>query len=171
MKENELNSKINYNQNKTECIDKLMRLCERWEMDDSEKSTMTLEVDDDFMSTIYSVLKLLRQQDKKAPIEYREFMDLTDEEIVFAMKDIFSTDRVDNIERDEKWQQIHCDIYIMEEEPDFPDTMCLDLQEITTSDFLTDEESQKWQQYLLAKGCDWRLKDNPYFQEHYIIDK
>ena len=42
--------------------DKLVNLCNKWEMDDSDKDTMTLEVDDYFMSTIYSVVKLL---DKK----------------------------------------------------------------------------------------------------------
>ena len=57
-----VNVKLNYNQSVTECRDKLVDLCNKWEMDDSNKDTMTLEVDDYFMSTIYSVVKLL---DKK----------------------------------------------------------------------------------------------------------
>ena len=57
-----VNVKLNYNQSVTECRDKLVDLCNKWEMDDSEKDIMTLEVDDYFMSTIYSVVKLL---DKK----------------------------------------------------------------------------------------------------------
>ena len=57
-----VNVKLNYNQLATECRDKLVDLCNKWEMDDSDKDTMTLEVDDYFMSTIYSVVKLL---DKK----------------------------------------------------------------------------------------------------------
>ena len=57
-----VNAKLNYNQSVTECRDKLVDLCKKWEMDDSDKDTMTLEVDDYFMSTIYSVVKLL---DKK----------------------------------------------------------------------------------------------------------
>ena len=57
-----VNVKLNYNQSVTECRDKLVYLCNRWEMDDSDEDTMTLEVDDYFMSTIYSVVKLL---DKK----------------------------------------------------------------------------------------------------------
>ena len=57
-----VNVKLNYNQSVTECRDKLIDLCNKWEMDDSDKDTMTLEVDDYFMSTIYSVVKLL---DKK----------------------------------------------------------------------------------------------------------
>ena len=57
-----VNVKLNYNQSVTECRDKRVDLCNKWEMDDSDKDTMTLEVDDYFMSTIYSVVKLL---DKK----------------------------------------------------------------------------------------------------------
>lgn len=57
-----VNVKLNYNQSVTECRDKLVNLCNKCEMDDSDKDTMTLEVDDYFMSTIYSVVKLL---DKK----------------------------------------------------------------------------------------------------------
>ena len=95
--------------------------------------------------------------------QYRDFLSLTDEEIAFIIKDIFDTPRVDNIERDEKWDRISCDIYIMEEYPHIADTLNLFPNEITTGDFeLTDKEQLKWQQYLLAKGCDYRLKDNPY---------
>ena len=57
-----VNVKLNYNQSVTECRDKLVDLCNKWEMDDSDKDIMILEVDDYFMSTIYSVVKLL---DKK----------------------------------------------------------------------------------------------------------
>lgn len=102
-------------------------------------------------------------------IQYREFMELTDEEIIFIIKEIFpDTTRVDNITRDIKWNRISCNIYIMPEYPDIPDELDLELPSwescgITTHDFtLTDEEGMKWKQYLLAKGCDERLKDNPY---------
>ena len=100
-------------------------------------------------------------------------MDLTDEEIVFIIKDIFPhTTRVDNIERDTKWNRMSCNIYIMEEYPDIADTLDLEIpsfnnpEGITTHDFeLTKEELLKWEQFLLAKGCDYRLKDNPYLGE------
>lgn len=102
-------------------------------------------------------------------MQYREFMDLTDEEIIFIIKDIFpDTTKVDNIIRDTKWNRISCNIYIIPEYPDIPDELDLELPSwescgITTHDFtLTDEEGMKWKQYLLAKGCDERLKDNPY---------
>lgn len=100
-------------------------------------------------------------------MRYREFMSLTDEEIIFIMKEIFPyTSRVDNIRRDEKWKRISCDIYIMEEEPDFADEIQLDESGISTHDFeITLDEEWKFKQFLLAKGCDERLKDNPYMAD------
>lgn len=73
---------------------------------------------------------------------------------------------VNNIERDKESNQISCDIYIMEEYPEFGDTLDLSLNGIDTHDFvLTSKELLKWKQFLLAKGCDYRLKDNPYMEE------
>ena len=102
---------------------------------------------------------------------YREFMDLIDDEIKYIIKDIFPyTSKIDNIIRDPQFNQISCDIYIMEEYPDIPDTLDLMVpafgeEGITTHDFsLTDKELWKWKQFLLAKGCDERLKDNPYLE-------
>lgn len=60
-----VNVKLNYNQSATECRDKLVDLCNKWEMDDSDKDTMMLEVDDYFMSTIYSIVKILGETEKK----------------------------------------------------------------------------------------------------------
>lgn len=100
-------------------------------------------------------------------MKYRPFLDLTDEEIIFIIKEIFpDTAKVDNIERDVVWEQISCDIYIMEEHPHIPDTLTCTVDGIETHDFeLDDDEILKWKQYLLAKGCDERLKDNPYLKE------
>ena len=99
-------------------------------------------------------------------LKYREFLDLTDEEIEFIIKEIFPYTRcVNNIERDKESNQISCDIYIMEEYPEFGDTLDLSLNGIDTHDFvLTSKELLKWRQFLLAKGCDYRLKDNPYME-------
>lgn len=100
-------------------------------------------------------------------LKYREFLDLTDEEIEFIIKEIFPYTRcVNNIERDKESNQISCDIYIMEEYPEFGDTLDLSLNGIDAHDFvLTSKELLKWKQFLLAKGCDYRLKDNPYMEE------
>lgn len=102
-------------------------------------------------------------------MKYREFLSLTDEEIIFIMKEIFSnTSRVDNIERDEKWNKISCNIYIMDEEPDFADEIEFDANgNMDTKDFMiTYDEEFKLKQFLLAKGCDERLKDNPYLSKN-----
>lgn len=56
-----INGELNYKQSATECYDKLISLCNKWEMDDSDKETMTFEVDDYFMSTIYSTVRLLNK--------------------------------------------------------------------------------------------------------------
>ena len=104
---------------------------------------------------------------KENIMQYRDFLDLTDEEITFIVKELFQTKRVDHIERDKKLGFITCDIYIMEEYPDIPDTLTMDQTEITTNDFLlTAKENFKWQQYLLAKGCDERLKNNPHMVDN-----
>ena len=63
-----VNVKYDYRQSVTECRDKLVELCNRWEMDDSDKDIMMLEVDDDFMSTIYSVVRILSQPRNKGEV-------------------------------------------------------------------------------------------------------
>ena len=51
-------------------------------------------------------------------LKYREFLSLTNEEIEFIIREIFPhTTKVDNITRDEKWNRMSCDIYIMEDKP------------------------------------------------------
>lgn len=52
-------NKLNYQQSATECYDKLIDLCNKWEKDDSEGSTMRLDVNDEFMATIYSTVRIL----------------------------------------------------------------------------------------------------------------
>lgn len=99
-------------------------------------------------------------------LQYRKFLDLTDEEIKFIINDIFHPIKVDNIQRDGKSNIISCDIYIMEEYPEFADTLDLYINKIITHDFLiTEDENFKWKQFLLAKGCNVLLKDNPYLEE------
>lgn len=59
-----INAKLNYFQDVTECKDKLTDLCNKWEMDSTDKSTMTIEIDDNLMSTIYSVVHILDKLNK-----------------------------------------------------------------------------------------------------------
>lgn len=56
-----IRTKLNYFQGATECHDKLVDLCNKWELDSEGKSTMTLEVDDNLMSTIYSTVNILEK--------------------------------------------------------------------------------------------------------------
>ena len=97
-------------------------------------------------------------------IPYRNFLSLTDAEIIYIIKDIFpTTSKVDNIIRDRYSNQIACNIYIMEGRPYFASTLILNADKIRTDSFdVCREEQSKWQEYLLAKGCDSRLKNNPY---------
>ena len=107
-------------------------------------------------------------------LKYREFLNLTDEEIVFIMREIFPhASRIDNVQRDEKWQRITVDVYLMEEESDFADEIDLEANGMmTTHDFeITAGEEWKFKQFLLAKGCDERLKDNPYLEDNVVSDK
>lgn len=43
-------------------------------------------------------------------LKYREFLDLTDEEIEFILKDIFHCSKVENIHRDKKFNNITAEI-------------------------------------------------------------
>ena len=85
-------------------------------------------------------------------MKYREFLSLTDEEIRFILTDIFHPIKIENIQRDKEFNEI-------------TEEVVLSLSSIDI-DFSLDYEDQfKWRKFLLAKGCDERLKDNPYLEE------
>lgn len=105
-------------------------------------------------------------------MEYRKLTDLTDEEISIIIKEIFpNTRKVDHIERDENANfPLSCDIYIMEEYPDYADTLDLSPTSMSTHDFtFTDEELWKWRQRMLAEGCNPLLEDNPYLKTEHMV--
>ncbi len=102
--------------------------------------------------------------------KYREFISLTDEEIEFILKDIFDCSKVENIHRDKKYNYITAEItrpWKTEKDEHFEkvDEIGLTMENIIVSFFLTKDDLLKWKQFLLAKGCDYRLKDNPYMEE------
>lgn len=98
-------------------------------------------------------------------MQYREFLSLTDEEIKFILNDIFSPIDIGEIERVDN-DLIRADIFIMPEYPGIADTIDLTPVDMDTHDFdLSGEETWKWTQFLLAKGIDERLKDNPYLEQ------
>lgn len=53
---------VNYNKEKLDIIKKLTAVCHKWEMDESDKMTMTLEVDDNFMFALYGAIRQLKEQ-------------------------------------------------------------------------------------------------------------
>lgn len=109
-------------------------------------------------------------------MKYREFLDLTDEEIKFILTEIIHPLKIENIQRDVGRNEFTVDIttggwYDGEDgECEYTDKITLQmprkyscgLQIDFLSDILDKKYSLKWQQFLLAKGCNYLLKDNPY---------
>lgn len=105
-------------------------------------------------------------------MEYREFLDLTDEEICFILTDIFHPVKIENIQRDTKWNEFTVDMTTGgwddgEEEFEITDEITLKMPNgddcgLQVDFSLSREDSLKWKQFLLAKGCYYLLKENPY---------
>lgn len=109
-------------------------------------------------------------------IQYREFLDLTDEEIKFILTEMFNPTKIGKIERDKEWNEITVEMttggWDDGEDEDFEIEDVITLKMPTVYNYglevdfsLTREDKLKWSQFLLAKGCDYRLKDNPYMEE------
>lgn len=105
-------------------------------------------------------------------LQYREFLSLTDEEIEFIIKDIFHCIKVDNIHRDKKYNEIVVDITTIwsrslgkEKEIEITEKIALTKNDIIADFPIVKGCLWKWKQFLLAKGCDYRLKENPYMEE------
>ena len=109
-------------------------------------------------------------------LQYREFLSLTDEEIKFILTEMFNPTKIVNIERDKEWNKITVEMttggWDDGEGGEFEIEGIITLKMPTVYDCglevdfsLTSEDKLKWEQFLLAKGCDYRLKDNPYMEE------
>lgn len=109
-------------------------------------------------------------------LKYREFLDLTDEEIKFILTEMFNPTKIGNIERGKEWNEITAEMTTggwddgEGGEFEIEDVITLKMPTAYSCglevDFsLTSEDKLKWEQFLLAKGCDYRLKDNPYMEE------
>lgn len=101
-------------------------------------------------------------------LQYREFLDLTEEEIRFILTDIFHPVKIENIQKD-----LYCDEITAEittggwndgESEDFEVTDVIELspRRINVDFSVDNDDILKYKQFLLAKGCDYRLKNNPY---------
>lgn len=105
-------------------------------------------------------------------MQYRELTDLTDDEITFIVNEIFHPKKIENIARDEKCKEITCDITTTwgdgtVEDPytDITDEIGLTENELGVYDFqVFEDEKLRWKQFLVAKGCNYLLKDNPYLK-------
>lgn len=100
-------------------------------------------------------------------LEYKEFITLTDYEITFILTELFNPVNISNITRDSKWNIITADIETDgwnngEELINIVDTVTLSPNDISVDFALTDEDLLKYRQYLLARGCNYLLKNNPY---------
>ena len=109
-------------------------------------------------------------------LQYREFLSLTDEEIKFILTEMFNPTKIVNIERDKEWNKITVEMttggWDDGEGGEFEIEDIITLKMPTVYDCglevdfsLTSEDKLKWEQFLLAKGCEYRLKDNPYMEE------
>ena len=103
-------------------------------------------------------------------IKYRDFLSLTDEEIEFILTDIFHPTKIENIQRYKEFNEITADIttggWNDGEIDNFEvtDEITLSITGMEVDFSLCKGDELKWKQFLLAKGCDYRLKDNPYFE-------
>ena len=104
---------------------------------------------------------------------YKEFLELTDDELEFIVNDIFHLEKISNIERDKKWHRITCDAttggWDDGEGGTFEITDELELEMpnggncgIHVNFSIDADDIIKWKKFLLAKGCNELLKDNPY---------
>lgn len=98
-----VNTKLNYNQSVTECRDKLVDLRNKWEMDDSDKETMTFEVDNYFMSTIYSVLKIFNKPDMREKVkEYISELDVEIDRLNKILEDMITEPEKETVDQRQK---------------------------------------------------------------------
>jgi len=105
-------------------------------------------------------------------MKYREFLDLTNDEILFILNDIFHPKRIENINRDKEWNQIDVDMTTEWGKADdedgiieITDNIILSMDDIKVDFQMANGDMTKWKQFLLAKGCNYLLKDNPYLED------
>ena len=104
-------------------------------------------------------------------MKYREFLDLTDDEIKQIVTDIFHPVKIENIERHKKWNNFTVDITTdgwrtrEGDTMEITDNITLTINDIFVDFHVEPKDEWKWQQFLLAKGCNQLLKDNPYLEE------
>ena len=102
-------------------------------------------------------------------LKYRKLTELTDEEIKFAISDIIQPVYLGEINRDYKWATSDVEVTIdwgeAGQEDLITDTITLHYDKLSVPWYDHGNDNYKWRQFLLAKGCNELLKDNPYLEE------
>lgn len=126
------------------------------------KEALIKSEENEFWEQPYEVKGSLKGENMK----YRDFLELTDDEIKFIINDIFHPNKISNIERDKKCKKINVCITTgfqnEEEEFEITDEVELSISGIQVDFAINTDDVIKWKQFLLAKGCNELLKNNPY---------
>lgn len=105
-------------------------------------------------------------------MKYRKITALTDAEIKYILKELLYAVKVTNISRNEEHNEVYADV-TTEWETDsatgevslITDEVVLDETTVNVPYTFTHSDKILYQKYLLAKGCNALLKDNPYLTE------
>lgn len=104
-------------------------------------------------------------------LKYREFLSLTDEEVKSILTDIFNPVKIENIQRDKTVNEITATITTggwddgITHDFEVEDDITMTAFNIYAPFLVSDDDTLLYRQFLLAKGCDERLKNNPYLSE------
>ena len=108
-------------------------------------------------------------------LKYREFLDLTEEEICTILTDIFHPVKIENIRKDSDWNTITAEITtggwddgdgeLFEVTDEVELALPMSGHGISVDFSISDKDVWRYKQFLLAKGCNPLLKDNPYLVE------
>lgn len=103
-------------------------------------------------------------------MKYRKITELTDAEIKYILKELLYAVKVTNISRNEDYNEVYADVTTEWETA--TDEVSLITDEVTLNEETIDvpykftyKDKVLYQKYLLAKGCNALLKDNPYLTE------
>ena len=107
-------------------------------------------------------------------MEYRSFGSLRGDEIQefmdVAMKE-FTVDAISYDKIDDSFKVACHSTWVSESDDgefiseDLDDTITLYDDGIYADFQVLENEERLWQQFLLAKGCDWRLRNNPFLKD------
>lgn len=101
-------------------------------------------------------------------MQYKEFTELSNEEIRFIVDDLFHPEQIGQIRYDLGWKEYEVEITCQPIQDIPADVRHIRLcpnaiyADFTLTNEAYTEIQHKWQQYLLAKGCNLLLQDNPY---------